>query len=133
MVSDGIPDDIRLFIRQYIKSIAMLEALLLFKKHPDQGWNLETLAKRLYIDVKMVQALVTALQNWGFIGLYDSLESHYQYNPRSIDLDKMVERLAETYAKCLIPVTHLIHTAPTTSLQQFADAFKFIKDKKKDS
>ena len=41
---------------------------------------------------------------------------------------RLVDRLAETYARYLVPVTKLIHDK-TPSIQKFADAFKFRKDK----
>jgi hypothetical protein len=40
----------------------------------------------------------------------------------------MIDRLAESYAKQLIPITNLIHGKPRR-IRQFADAFKFRKDR----
>jgi hypothetical protein len=40
----------------------------------------------------------------------------------------MVDRLAETYSRALIPVTNIIHNNPLR-LRKFADAFRFRKDK----
>ena len=41
----------------------------------------------------------------------------------------MLERLAEIYAKHLVPVTNLIHSKPKPRIQEFADAFRLRKDK----
>lgn len=39
----------------------------------------------------------------------------------------MVDRLAETYARSLVPVTRLIHERDI-AIRKFADAFKLRKD-----
>ena len=40
----------------------------------------------------------------------------------------MIDRLADSYAKQLIPITNMIHSKPRR-IRQFADAFKFRKDR----
>ena len=42
--------------------------------------------------------------------------------------DHLSLRVAELYARYLIPVTQLIHAKPLTRVQEFADAFKLKKD-----
>jgi len=39
----------------------------------------------------------------------------------------MVERVADVYARYLVPVTNLIHAKPQIKVQKFADAFKLRK------
>jgi hypothetical protein len=41
---------------------------------------------------------------------------------------RMVDRLADAYAKHLIPVTNMIHAKPRR-IREFADAFRFRKDR----
>ena len=53
----------------------------------------------------------------------------YRYGPASESLSQLVDNLAETYARQLIPVTNLIHASRPSTLQHFADAFKIRKNK----
>jgi len=52
----------------------------------------------------------------------------YRYQPGSLVLSQMVNRVAEIYSEQLVPVTNLIHSKPKSRVQEFADAFKFRKD-----
>jgi hypothetical protein len=127
-VPERIPDDARAFLLQRIDSIAQLEALLLLRTNPALTWDAEALAKRLYISVQETAAILHHLQVNGFLVAAKDASGVYQYQPASPDLAHMVDRIAELYAKYLIPVTQLIHTKPLTRVQEFADAFKLKKD-----
>ena len=128
MAHELIPDDVRAFLLQCIDSIAQLEALLLLRTNPALTWDAETLAKRLYITSQETAAILHHLQANGFLVAAESSSGVYQYQPASPDLVCMVDRVAELYARYLIPITQLIHTKPLTRVQEFADAFKLKKD-----
>jgi hypothetical protein len=127
-VPERIPDDARAFLLQRIDSIAQLEALLLLRTDPVLTWDAEALAKRLYISVQETAAILHHLQVNGFLVTVKDSSGVYQYQPASPDLAHMVDRIADLYARYLIPVTQLIHTKPLTRVQEFADAFKLKKD-----
>jgi hypothetical protein len=127
-VSELIPDDVRAFLLQCVDSIAQLEALLLLRTNPALTWEAEALAKRLYISVQETAAILHHLQANGFLVTAKDASGVYQYQPASPDLGHMVDRIAELYARYLIPVTQLIHAKPLTRVQEFADAFKLKKD-----
>ena len=55
-------------------------------------------------------------------------EGIYRFGCETTELRDLVDRLAEAYAQQLIPVTNMIHTKPRR-IRQFAEAFKFRKDK----
>jgi len=128
MGGEFIPEQVAQFIVEKIDSVAELEALLLLRSSPEQRWTVETLARRLYIDVKQTAALLIDLCTQGFV-VDDAAEpSSYRYRPRSEELRELLDRVAEVHAKHLLALTELIHSKPKTRVQQFADAFKFRKD-----
>ncbi len=118
-----IPEDVQQFILQNIDSVAQLEGLLLFRANPQTGWNAGTVAQRLYIsDGEAADLLVQLAAR----ELLREDASMYQYHP---ELETIVAKVADTYARSLVPVTHLIHSRPKSRVQEFANAFKIRKEK----
>jgi hypothetical protein len=125
MSDEQVPEDVREFILRYINSIAQLEALLLLWRDPNATWEIASLAKRLYASEGETSE---ALAQMNADGLLVADEGRYRFNPRCSDREKeMVARLAQVYAKQLIPVTNIIHTKPGR-IREFADAFRLRKD-----
>jgi hypothetical protein len=122
-----IPDDVQAFLLKYIDSIAQLEALLLLRANATLEWTAEMLAKRLYISAQDTAVLLERLHADGFLVALQSTPRSYQYQPASNELAHMVDRVADLYAKYLVPVTNLIHSKPRTRVQEFADAFRLRK------
>lgn len=123
MTSDPIPDDIRELVVKSIDSVAQLEALLFLRGHSGPGFDLGSLAQRLFAPEQEMEAALARLQRDGFVkqerGLfrYDALPS----------LTEKVDRLAASYRQHLIPITDLIHSKPSAA-RTFSDAFRFRKE-----
>jgi predicted ArsR family transcriptional regulator len=128
MFEDPIPNDIRRFIIESIDSIAQLEALLLLRSSPDKEWSAQQIAERLYISEQEAAPLLARLNAQELIDCSDDKPPHCRYQSKSDDLSKLMDRLADTYAKHLVPITNLVHSKPRTRVQEFADAFKLRKD-----
>jgi hypothetical protein len=129
MVEYPIPNDVRQFILESIDSIAQLEALLLLRCSPNEEWDAQKVAKRLYISEQEATSLLARLSEEGLIALSNDKPPLCRYQPDSDDLALIVDRLAETYSKHLVPVTNLVHSKPRIRVQEFAEAFKLRKDK----
>jgi AcrR family transcriptional regulator len=123
-----IPEDVRRFLLKWIDSVAHLEALLLLRDNAETAWSLPAVAARLYLDPEEVAPLLSRLRADGFIVMTDPPATSYRYHPSSDEFSAIVERVAEEYAKHLVPMTKLIHDKPRMRVQQFADAFKLRKD-----
>jgi hypothetical protein len=125
MVNDPVPGNLRDFIVRYIDSIAQLEALLLLRANPADEWTPAEVAARLYTSEQDAAEVLARLCD-------DALalcnEGIYRFGCETTELRDLVDRLAETYSQQLIPVTNMIHAKPRR-IRQFADAFKFRKDK----
>lgn len=123
MIDDPIPDDIRQFIIGGIDSVAHLEALLLLRTGAQENWEIPMVARRLYITEQETNRVLTRLCEQGIIIMMNSNESRlYQYRPKSAELARMIDRMAEVYKKQLVPITNLIHSKPRTRIQERADS-----------
>jgi hypothetical protein len=124
MTTDPVPEDLRSFILKHIDSIAVLEALLLLRSDR-KTWRAVDVAARLYIPEP---AAVAVLDHLCLRELVARNGPDYVYAPASAELGKMVDRLADTYSRSLIPVTSIVHDKPR--VQQFADAFRIRREPK---
>jgi hypothetical protein len=130
MVKDDnpVPNDLRQFILATIDSVAEMEALMLLRSGPEQGWSAPVFTRRLYISEQETAQLLKRLCEKGFAAAVASDPVQYRYQPGSERLGELVDRLVECYARHLVPVTNLIHSKPQARIREFADAFKFRKE-----
>jgi len=124
-LADLIPEDLRDFVLRHIDSIAQLEALLLLRRNPTEAWTADVAAKRLYT----TEAEATnVLDQLCADGLLICTDGSYRFDPQSDEQRQMIDLLAESYRRHLIPVTNLIHGKPRR-LREFSDAFKIRKER----
>jgi hypothetical protein len=131
VTNDLIPEDVKQFILDNIDSVAQLEGLLLLRSSPEAQWYVESISTRLFINEQEAIEILEHLNILGLVQIQKAKPPTYHYQPDSADLTHMVDRLAETYRKYLVPVTNLIHSKPQSKVQEFADAFKLRKGRKK--
>jgi hypothetical protein len=82
------------------------------------------IAKGLYTTEQEIAGALARLCADGLVACADGI-FRYECDP---DTREKVDRLADTYARQLIPVTNMIHTKPRR-IREFADAFRFRKDR----
>jgi hypothetical protein len=110
MAENPFASDVRHFILINIDSIAQLEALLLLCANPAEKWDVAALARRLYISEQETSTLLARLCDLGLTSVNGDNPPRYRYQPESDYLARMVDRLADVYAKHLVPVTNLVHS-----------------------
>lgn len=125
MTAEVIPADLRDFILKYLDSVAHLETLLMLREAPDTSWDIAATARRLYCPEQQAKDV---LERLCADGLLTCRQSVYQYAPQTPVMAATIEHLAAAYKTHLIPITNLIHNKPPR-VHQFADAFKFKKDR----
>ena len=123
MSDKPLPEEVRDLVLRSIDSVAQLEALLFLRSRPNEPWDADSVARRLYAPVGEMAAALAGLCEEGFLVRQGEL---YQYAPRS-EYHAQIDSLAEAYARQLIPITNLIHTKPR-NIRAFSNAFKFRKD-----
>ncbi len=124
MVADAIPEEVRQFVLQHIDSVAQMEALLLLRMDRQQEWSALQVAERLYISAHEAGMILAQLAARGFAAAsLDAQEQSYRYEVMIAETDAVITRVTDYYARCLVPMTHLIHSKSKHRVQAFADAF----------
>jgi hypothetical protein len=126
MTIPELPADVRRFILTSIPSVPYLEAVLLLHAEPQQSWTGPLLAQRLYVPERIAAELVAQLRDGGVAETAGESVVRYAPGPELADL---LDRLAHAYTAHLMTVTDLIHSRVERRAQQFADAFRFRKEK----
>jgi Mn-dependent DtxR family transcriptional regulator len=124
-MDDPVPGDLRDFILRHIDSVSQLEALLLLRAKPEEEWDVARTAQRLYVAEQEVTEVLARLCADGLLICQAGL---YRFEPGGDEKRTMIDRLADLYARHLIPVTNVIHSKPRR-IRAFADAFRFRKDR----
>lgn len=124
MAETGIPEQIQRFIASHIESVGQLEALLLLRSD-GQSWRVTRVAERLYVSEAETEEMLDGLCSGGLVARCGEA---YRYECRTEELRRMVDDLAQLYARQLIPITNLIHVK-SRRIRGFADAFRFRKDR----
>ena len=128
MHREPIPEELRRFILTSIRSVPIVEALLLFRGARGELLDVRTLAQRLYVPEKQALDLAVELHGAGVLERDAADPQRFRYAPASPELAAMLEMLASFYATHLVDVTQLIHSSTARRAMQFADAFKIRKD-----
>ncbi len=124
MTDDPVPPEVRSFLYACINSVAELEALLLLRGTPDQAWVSAELGRRLYVEESEAAQILASL---AACELAIQTGSNFRYHVSGSERRQLVDRLAESYARSLVPVTKIIHDKGT-GIRSFAEAFKLWKD-----
>jgi hypothetical protein len=117
----GVPTSVRGFIASHIVSVAQLEVLLLLRAASDKEWTSTEVARAL---VTQPEAAAGWLEDLRQRGLAIESEGRYRYAPLSVELDQIVDDLAESYAKYRVAVIGLIFGRPSEGVTRLADAFR---------
>jgi predicted transcriptional regulator len=117
------------FILEEIDSVPHLEALLLLWNTRPKAWSREELAERLYVKPSVVDALLQGLTQQGLVAHSGEAAKPYSYDSRSPERNLLIGRLDDIYRKQIVTISTLIHAKPSSSLRDFARAFRFTKER----
>jgi hypothetical protein len=98
---------------------------LLLRANPGEDWDASRVATRLYTTEQEATEVLARLCAQGLIACEGGI---YRFDRERGEFQGLVDRLAETYSRHLIPVTNLIHAKPSR-IREFANAFRFRKDR----
>jgi hypothetical protein len=122
-MDEPVSSALRAFLLDHVDSVAQLEALLLLRRERNPV-PLSEVARALYVPEATAAEELAALEARGLLAGGGT----WRYAPATLAKAALVDDLAATYARALIPVTNIVHGNPLR-LRRFADAFKFRKDK----
>ena len=122
-------DRVYTFVLDEIETVPHLEALLLLWNSRPQPWTVENLAKRLYVSTDIVDVLLEDLVRRGLIVCVPGAPDGYRYESSSIAQDQLISTLDSTYRRETVRISTMIHSKPSSSVREFARAFRFTKER----
>lgn len=126
MSEEGIPEDVRRFLAEYIDSVVQLELLILLRD--GKSWTVETVAKALRIEPGWTLEGLEKLSARGLISVAGDAPATYHHVPRTSELEESIRRTIEAYEKRRVSVVSLIYSRPSNAIRSFAEAFRVRKD-----
>jgi hypothetical protein len=116
------------FVFEQIETVPHLEALLLLWNSRPQPWTVENLAKRLYVSTDVVDPLLQDLVRRKLVVCVPGPQEGYRYDSASVTQDQLLSSLDSTYRRETVRISTLIHSKPSSSIREFARAFRFTKE-----
>jgi hypothetical protein len=115
------------FIQRELDGVPHLEALLLLWNSRPRAWTSAEMGAALYVSDSYARDI---LQNLTRHGLATHEESDlFSYQSTSPERDTLVATLETEYRRNLIRITRILHAKASPGLREFADAFRFKKDR----
>jgi DNA-binding IclR family transcriptional regulator len=122
--------DVYEFILENIDSVPHLEALILLWNSRPVWWTSEELVSRLYVPLDEVNRLLRDLVRMEFVSQSSLPEAKYSYQPKSTEQDELLSSLDHAYRKDLVRISTMIHSKASSSVREFARAFRLRQEKK---
>ncbi len=122
--------DVYEFILENIDSVPHLEALILLWNSRPVWWTCEELASRLYVPMDNVTRLLRDLVRMELVADSKSSPPKYSYLPKSEAQNELLTSLDNAYRKDLVRISTMIHSKASSSIREFARAFRFRQEKK---
>ena len=123
-----ISKEVQRFLIENINSIAELEALMFLRNYRDRSWRCALVADQIYSSEEVTAGLLMKLTKMGILTTDEKSPESFQYRPHDQETARMVDQVAEAYAKYLIPVTNLVHKKSRRTIEDLAKAFKLKKE-----
>lgn len=124
MAHTGVPAEVSRFLTAEIESVAQLEVLLLLRAAADKEWKVEEVARAL---VMQTSAVAAWLDKMAARRLLRHAGQTYRYAPPSAEVERTIDRLAESYATYRLAVIRVIFPPSGEGATRFSEAFR-IKD-----
>ena len=129
MTPDPIPEEVRRFISEQMRSISGIRLLLLLHVDPQREWSAQELAHELRVASEWTERELKLLAAQGLVANSANDSSHFRYAPRNESLSNLVSGLAAIYPERQHSIIQILFSVPTDSIQSFADAFRLRKEK----
>ena len=118
-MSTAVPDNVAELIARHIDSVEKLEVLLLVRGGRERAWTPDQVSRELHRGGASVERSMAQLCKSGV--LERPRPGEYRFAPRTPDLGRSVDHLAEVYAARRRSVVQLIASNPMDSVMTFAE------------
>jgi hypothetical protein len=122
-------EEVYRFILNQIDSVPQMEALLLLWENRTKQWSENEIAARLYVGVDVVRNIMQELLRRRMVAASTDSPKLFWYETKPGDGDRLIEAVAATYRRDLVRVSTFIHTKASSAVRDFAQAFKFKKER----
>lgn len=122
-------EEVYRFILNQIDSVPHMEALLLLWENRPKEWSDAEIAKRLYVTADFARNIMSDLVRRRLVAAGTQPPRQYWYELKSEDQDRLVETVAATYRRELVRVSTFIHAKASSAVRDFADAFRFKRER----
>lgn len=117
------------FILEQIDTVPHLEALLLLWNSRPKQWTMEEMANALYVSSGIARNILQSLTRREFLVAERGTSERYSYKSVSGKHDNLIEAVDTAYRRDLIRISRMIHSKAAPSIREFAQAFRFTKDR----
>ena len=117
------------FILEHIDTVPHLEALLLLWNSRPKEWIAEEMASALYVSSGTARAILQSLTRRGLLVAERETPERFRYESLSSKRDRLVEAVDARYRKDLIRISRMIHSKAAPGVREFAQAFRFTKER----
>jgi hypothetical protein len=115
------------FILEQIDTVPHLEALLLLWNSRPRQWSVEHMASALYVSPGVARNILQTLMRRGLLVGGRGTSEWYRYE--SSQRDSLIQAVEATYRRDLIRLSRMIHSKAAPGIREFAQAFRFTKDR----
>ena len=129
-MSGAFPDDVRRFVRKYIRSMLLLEALLALARDAERWWSAEDLYRELRSSLEASLEQLEQLASAGLLAVDRGEPARYRFRPVNPQHVETVTKLIELRKSRFHALVDLIYSRD--SAQEFAEAFRLKKPEEDD-
>jgi hypothetical protein len=124
----ALPTELRIFLHSCIESIEQVEILMMLRG-AERGWTVRDIAVALRMEPAAARHDLETLTARGLLDVLVAQETGYRYRPKSSELARYCDVLAEQYITSRQTVLGYVAGQSRRSIKRFADAFK-LRDPK---
>jgi hypothetical protein len=129
MPEQGPQTDVYDYILEKIDSVPHLEAVILLWNSRPVGWSADELASRLYVPSERATEIVQDLIRQQLVQQAPGPPPRFSYLPRSEEQNEWMFRVDIAYRREIVRISTMLHSKASSSVREFARAFRFKKDR----
>ncbi len=118
---------VRLFIDDFISSVAQLEVILFLHCSPERWWSAEALSQELRQDPTWLGRLLLELVSIGIVETMSDPSPVFRFRAKTEELNRTIATLAQEYIVHRVRMIEMIYSKPSKAIRAFADAFDLRK------
>jgi hypothetical protein len=125
--ADNLPSELRAFLHSCIESIEQIELLILMRGS-EHFRTARDVANALREPIGTARRDLETLAARGLLDVFVGEETAYRYRPKSVELGRYVDLVAQYYVTSRNSILRFVTTESRLAAKRFAEAFR-LRDK----